>query len=393
MPLRVLIVDTDVAARTAVRSILTGVPAVMVVGEADSLGDGLAKLAALQPDVLILETANDPRIVADIAARFRSTAILATGDGASADTVLQVIRAGAFEFLRRPVERTDLVSALEKLARFRTTAVPEHRRGRVTAVFSSKGGLGVTTVAVNLAVALATSGEGPTVLVELDTRPSDIATVLDLRPRHSVLDAVESVERLDDALLKALLTTHDSGLSVLTGPLRTERGAMSAERVHLVLEFLVTRFAHVVLDLRHEVEGATLSALESADTILYLTAPNISALRLSAAGLTTFREFGVDVRKVKIVLMRDGTGGDVTHKHVRESLGLPVFWRLPSDYRAAIGALNNGQPLVSMAPRSRLAQSLKELVPALMPKDRDDRQANEKRRVLFGATWPVKRLI
>ena len=391
MPLRVLVIDTDQAIRNGLRTILAGVPAVMLVGEADGLSDGLGKLTALQPDVLILETGNDASVVAEIAKRFRSTAILATGDGISADAIIQVIRAGAIEFLRRPVDRADLVSALEKVARFKSTSAPERRRGRVTAVFSPKGGLGVTTVAVNLAVSMLSSGS--TVLVELDTRPSDVATVLDLRPRHSVIDALASVERLDDALLQALLMTHSSGLTVLPGPFRTERTVMSAERVHLVLEFLAGRFEHVVLDLRHEVDPATLSALEVADTILYLTAPNVSALRAGASGLTTFREFGIDVRKVKIILMRDGTGGDVTHKHVRETLGLPVFWRLPSDYRAAIGAVNNGHPLVTMAPRSRLAQSLRELSPALIPEGHDDRQAPEKRRILFGAAWPVKRLL
>lgn len=391
-PLRILIVDSDAESRGAIRSMIAGMPAMVVAGESDSLSEALARAAGLQFDVLFMEDPGDLGVVSQVTQKLPSTAVVVTGMATSSDDVIEIIRAGAFEFLKRPVQRASLTAALDKLVRVKGTSQPR-RRGRVTAVYSPKGGLGVTTVAVNIAVALAGQSHGKALLVELDTRQSDVATLLDLRPRFSILDLLEGVDRMDDALLQGLLTRHESGLSVLPAPSRAERAPLGAEPVRLCVEQLASRFEHVVLDLRHDVDPATLAALESADAILYLTTPNVSALRLGAGGVHALRHLGLDTRNVKVVVMRDGTGDEVTLKHVREALGLPVYWRIPSDYRAAIESINSGRPVVSAFPRSRMAQSLRECATALAGEGRGRAAPVEKRATLLGTPWPVKRLL
>lgn len=391
-PLRILVVDSDIESRAAVRSMIAGIPAMVIAGESDSLSDAVVKAVGLQPDVLIMEDPGDLGMVGQVVQKLPATAVLVTGTATSSDDVIEIIRAGAFEFLKRPVQQADLVAALGKLVRVKGTSQPR-RRGRVTAVYSPKGGLGATTVAVNVAVGLAGQSHGRALLVELDTRQSDVATLLDLQPRYSILDVLEGVERMDDALLQGLLTRHESGLAVLPAPSRTERAPLGAEQIRLCVEQLASRFDHVIMDLRHDVDPATVAALEAADGILYLTTLNVSALRLGAGGLHALRHLGIDTRKVKIVVMRDGTGDDVTLKHVREALGLPVSWRIPSDYRAAIESINGGRPVLSAFPRSRMAQSLRECVTALAGEGRGRPAPAEKRGALLGTPWPVKRLL
>jgi pilus assembly protein CpaE len=140
---------------------------------------------------------------------------------------------------------------------------------------------------------------------------------------------------------------------------------MSGERVQGALEIIRSHFGHVVLDLRHDFDPGTIAALEASDTILYLTGLTVSALRSGSAGLAALRHLGLNLQRVKVVVMRDGTGEDVTVKHAQEALGLPIYWRTPSDYATVVSSINGGQPVVTAAPRSKIARNLRELAGGL----------------------------
>ena len=372
--LRTIVVGGDAESTSLLKDLLAAAPAVLVVGEFKRLPQAIRDGLPLRPDLVIVELAADEtpgpdgppaKVVEDLARAFPDATVFATGSSVSADFVIQAIRAGAVEFLRRPVQRNDLSTALEKLLRLRRGSQPSARAGRITSVFSTKGGLGVTTLATNLAVCLAERTTGNTLLIDLDTRQSDTATFLNLRQTYSVLDALESLERLDESLLHGLLIKHTSGLFVLPGPTRIERSQISGEQVQAALEIIRSHFDHVVLDLRHDFDPGTIAALEASDTILYLTSLTVSALRSGSAGLAALRHLGLNLQRVKIVVMRDGTGEDVTLKHAQEALGLPIYWRTPSDYSTVVSSINSGQPVVTAAPRSKIAKNLRELAGGL----------------------------
>ena len=372
--LRVVVVDSDAASRSAVRRVLGSTPSVAVLGEYADLNEAMRGSAGQGPDVFVVEVSDGegPKAAGlslgrleELAHTFPDAAILATGPSGSADFIIHAMRAGALEFLPRPVERADLTGALEKVLRMRRGVAPARRSGRITSVFSTKGGLGVTTLAINLTVCLAERHPGGTALIELDTRQSDIATFLDLRPAYSVLDAFENLERLDDSFLQGLLTRHRSGLAVLPGPAQMERSQLNGDHVRSGLEMIRAHFEHVVLDLRHDMDPGTIAGLEASDTILFLTSLNVSALRSGAAGLAAFRHLGLDMQKVKIVVMREDTGKEVTPKHARDTLGLPIAWRTPSDYEAVVSSINSGQPVVTASPKSKIAKNIRQLVEIL----------------------------
>jgi pilus assembly protein CpaE len=396
--LRTVIVDSDREARASIRHTLAAVPSVAIVGEYDDATDAALKAPSSRPDVMIVEVPIDSArgdawsatTIERLARRLPETAILATAANGTAEFVVQIIRAGAMEFVRRPVEPRELLAALDKLARFRGRPV-QRQPGRVTAVFSAKGGLGATTLAVNLGVCFAEqTGTKSTLLVELDTRHSDVVTFLDLRPRYSILDVFESMDRMDESLLQGLMTRHASGLWVLPGPSQTERGYLGSEQVQAGIDLLRGHFDQVVLDLRHDVDPGTIAALEAADTVLFLTSLNVSALRSGAAALAAFRHLGLDLKKVKVVVMRDGTGDDVTVKHARETLGLPVYWKTPSEYAPVVAAINNGRPVVSDAPRSKFARNVRQLSDMLSGDGRPSAGSTARLSASLLASWPIK---
>jgi pilus assembly protein CpaE len=231
-PLRAVLVDSDASSRAGIRRLLTDIPTVAVAGEWATVGEALVSAPAVRPDLIIVEVpAEDGGALAvtgieQLVRKLPDTAILATGGRLSGDLVIRVLRAGALEYLARPVQRPDLVGALEKLARFRGTTAPRPA-GRITSIFSPKGGLGATTLATNLSVLIAERNGGKTLLMELDTRQSDVVTFLDLAPRYSILDVLESCHRMDESLLRGLLTRHASGLSVAPAPTRHERAHLA----------------------------------------------------------------------------------------------------------------------------------------------------------------------
>jgi len=372
--LRTVIVDSDADSAAALKRILATSPSVVLVGEFVNARQAAHEAPGRRPDLVIVEVdesgpasvAEQPAwVIGSLTRALPGTAIFATGQSSSADFVIEVIRAGALEFIRRPVEREDLISALEKVVRLRREAPAARQPGHVTSVFSTKGGLGVTTMATNLAVCLAERAQGSTVLVDLDTRQSDVTTFLNLQPSYSILDALENLERLDESFLRGLVTKHSSGLAILPGPARMERNRLAAEQVQAGLDVIRAHFDHVVLDLKHDMDPATITALEASDTILFLTGLDVSALRSGAAAIAAFRHLGLGLQKVKVVVMREGTGNDVTTKHAREALGLPIHWRTPSDYPTVVASINTGTPVVTASPRSKVARNLRELAEQL----------------------------
>jgi len=394
--LRTVLVDSDTGARAATRRLLADIPTVTLVGEYGGLAEALLQATAIRPDLLVVEVDGDesaaPAVTAieQLARKLPETAILAMGHGLSAELVIRVLRAGALEFLRRPVERVDLVAALVKLARFRGSA-PQRNPGRITSIFAAKGGLGATTLAINLGVSMAERADGKTLLVELDNRHSDIVTFLDLKPRYSIHDVVENLGRMDESLLRGLLTRHASGLWTVPGPTRLERSQFGPEQVSGVIEVLRVHFDHVLMDLRHDFDPATVAALEASDEILFVTSLDVAALRSGAAELAAFQHLGLDTKKIKVVVMRDGTGDSVTVKHARNALGLPIYWRTPSDYQTVVASINAGRPVVSASPRAKISKNIRELAEMLHPDRRTD-EGPVRKRAFLSMAWPIKRL-
>jgi pilus assembly protein CpaE len=366
--LRTILIESEEDARTNLQQMLATMPA-MLVGEFRNISDALRTAPAYRPDVVIVEiplaegtNGNGASSAIEHLARvLPDAAIVVTGPTQSAHLVIQTVRAGAADYLARPIKRDDLKAALDKIARARPVATGQRRSGQVISVFSAKGGAGVTTVATNLAVCWAKESSSRTVLVDLDTRQSDVAMFLNIRSQYSVLDAFENIGRMDESFLRPLLSEHSSGLSVLPGPEPMSRAKLRREQVQAGIEILRSYFDQVVLDLPHDLDNPTAAALEASDVIFFLVNQNVAALRLGAAGVSALRQLGIETKKVQLVLIRENTGEDVTLKQVREMFGVPIHATIPSDYSAVLAAINTGEPVVTALPRSKIAKSLRQL--------------------------------
>ena len=232
------------------------------------------------------------------------------------------------------------------------------KRGRVVAVFSSKGGCGTTFIATNVASALAS----PTVLVDLNLQAGDLGLFLGVEPKFSIADLVENRGRVDDSLMRSYLTPHTANLSLMAAPREADSADdIEAEHIFDVLEILRERFDYVVIDPQHTFDPITLAALDQADDVILVLTLDIPAIRSAQRSLAIFDRLGYPRHKVHVVVNRFSKQIDLDLRQVERYLGERVMGYVQSDYRTAVSSINLGQPLVESEPASKIATELREI--------------------------------
>ncbi len=290
------------------------------------------------------------------AARPETTVIAAAYD-ASPSLILGSMRAGAREFLQLPIDLDEFKTVVHRTKEFNAT-VQSKALGRIVAVFSAKGGTGVSFLATNLAATL----NLPTVLVDLNLQTGDAASFLGLTPKYSLLDLVRNRFQLDDSLLTSIITPHSSHLSLLAAPLEAhEAEDIKPEHITEALHLLSQKFECIVLDLQHIFDPVTVAALDLADDILLLMTLAIPDIRSTKRALKVFERLGYPRSKVRVVINRWSKNVDVELQKVQTHLDEQVIAFVPNDYGKVIDSLNLGRPLVETDPASKIAQEIKSI--------------------------------
>jgi pilus assembly protein CpaE len=271
------------------------------------------------------------------------------------------------------------------------------RGSQVIAVSGSIGGVGTTSVAVNLGTMLAKDEKNSVALVDLDLCLGDADVFLDTISDYTLVDVAQNVTRLDFALLKRSLTRHSSGLYLLPRPVQLEDiSLITPEDLQRVIGLLKATFTHLVLDLSKSYSALDLIALEMANHILLVTQLDLPCLRNVVRLMMSFGQMEGIAEKVKIIVNRVGLDtGHITLKKAQETIGKEIFWQLPNEYRTMIEARNNGIPLIEAAPKAPITQAMLALLAALTGDDQAEQQpgaAAPKKSAggKFWNFWPAK---
>jgi pilus assembly protein CpaE len=368
MVLRVLLIGSDSTFGQELRQHLEGMSQLLILDGMRTLSGSVGSVGRQKPDVVMVEVPEGDSAgqtcdgIAQLLDAHPDVSVVSVGPGNSAELVIRAIRAGAVEFLKRPVASSDLALAIEKIRRIRRVPAPaQGKAGQVVSVYATKGGLGVTSLATNMAVCLAQKTPDRVLLVDLDVCQGSVTAFLNLKPTYSVQDMFGRPDRVDEAYLRGLVLRHASGLHVLPAPGALEQARFSSDQVSAGLEVIRAHFAHVVLDLPRDVGPGTIAALEQSDQILYVVGLNVPALRASANGIATLRSLGIDMRKVRVIVNRADARDEVTVKQAHEVLALPIFWRAPNDYPTVVSSINEGTPFVLASPKTEIAKSMQKL--------------------------------
>jgi len=216
--------------------------------------------------------------------------------------------------------------------------------GTVIGFLGAKGGVGTTTVAVNVATMLGPlSKPGRALLVDFHQSGGDAAVFMGVEPRFSVVDAVDNAHRLDQSFLKTLVTSVTSQTDLLASPERPTVGRLDSAKTRQLIELTAATYKHTVLDLPRS-DGAVLDALEQLKGIYIVVNQELATVRSATRVAAMLRDrYGRD--KVGVVLTRSDRQADIGHADVEKAIGLSVSHTFPSDYRIALQALNKGRPL------------------------------------------------
>jgi pilus assembly protein CpaE len=274
--------------------------------------------------------------------------------------------------------------AVRRTAARRDAANAGARPPCVTHVFlGAKGGAGTTTVSVNCAVELARLTKRPTVIVDLKQCLGEVALFLGVRPRFTVLDAIENLHRLDKDFLKELVSKHKSGLDILAGSEQFDRpNQQDAGGIEELLRVLTRVYDFVVIDAGNMINSGVVSSLYAADTVFLVTNPDVPSIRNAQRLVDRVRQLGAGSERIKILLNRTSENLLIAPKQIETALGYGIHHSFSSDYRTVSTALNSGVPL-ALTNGSDLSSEFSNFTRHLLGQQEEAKEP-EKRRAFLG---------
>jgi pilus assembly protein CpaE len=377
---RVAIVDPSDATREPLRNLLLGIESVWLEAECSRYEFFIDVARQSNPDLVVVtldaEHNKALQLIQQMTVEFPSMPILAVSARGDGQSILQALRAGAKEFLTAPVVLEELLKAMTRLRQNRVSAdgstnVPGGQRTEslVITIIGSRGGVGCTSLAVNLGCNLAQDVHQNVALVDLDLALGDADVALDLIPDYTLADVAMNIDRLDMTFLRRSLCKHESGLSLLPHPVQMgDISLIHEDHLQRVIGLLKASYSHLVFDLSKRFTPTDMTAMRACDVILLVAQLELTSLRNVVRMLHTLDEEGLG-EKVKVVVNRVGSEeGDITLKKAEETIARSIFWQIPNDYKAMLGARNAGVPLLTHAPKSKVQQSIQALGNALCGK-------------------------
>lgn len=348
-----LIISQDNAFRNNVARLLkSGSVPVMV-------GDDQTVRPEAPPDVIVTDAREDHAAAATSIERLRRTApsaaIIAIANLAEPDHILGTMRAGANEFLVWPLADQTFHEAVRRVATRRQQASGAQRLATALVFFGVKGGAGTTTLAVNCAVELARLGKRSTVIVDLNQGLGEVALFLGVRPRYTVLDALDNLVRLDREFLRQLVVKHKSGVEILSGSAHFDRpGASDTAGVEELLRLLSTHYEFVVIDAGSHINACAAVAVYRADRVFLVANPDVACVRNAQVLIEKVREIKTSTDRVRLLLNRAQEPYPIPPQQIESALGHPIHHTFLSDYKTVSTALNSGVPL-TLAGNSEIA--------------------------------------
>jgi len=377
----VLIVDDIADTRESIRRLLQFEASIEVIGEAGTGSDALSLAEELQPDIVLLDI-NMPemdglRATELLALRVPESAVIIMSVQAEPGYMRRAMMSGAREYLVKPFSGSELASAIinvhqmEKVIRDARGILPatqslvnKVRIGQIISFFSTKGGVGITTLATNLAVQLAHTGKWRVLLLDLNMQFGDVAVFLNMLPKKTIADLTQA-DSLEYEDIQTYLLTHSSGLEVLMAPSRPEYAEyVTAEHVSKILEKVKSQFDFIICDNVSRFDDISLASFDASDQIWLVVTQDIPTLKNIKLSLEVLE--GLNYRdKIHLVLNRSGKEIGIQFKDVEKSLNFPINFEIPSDGKALVTAVNKGMPFVLSYPQSKPAEAIRRIVQSL----------------------------
>ncbi|PKM82420.1 MAG: histidine kinase [Firmicutes bacterium HGW-Firmicutes-14] len=380
MAIKILIVDDVTETRENIKRLLYFEKDMMIIGEAADGEAAVRQTDKLSPDVILMDI-NMPGMdgiaaTEQISLKCPKSAIIIMSVQGEQEYLKKAMVAGAREYMVKPFSTDELVDTIRKVYDFeqkRRVQLSEpsivrelQRDPQVVAIFSTKGGVGRTTIATNLAVSLAEETRQRVVIIDLDLQFGDVAVLLNVVPKRTITELIQDINQMDPELMESYLITHPTGVKVLPCPTRPEYAELiTGAHVEKILGILKQSYDYIIIDTPPLFHETTLTALDLCHQILLIVSLDLPTIKNVKLGLEVLDSLHLK-GKVKLVLNRSSSDIGIKVEDMEESLGLKVVSHIPSDGRTVISSVNKGNPFVTASPNTRITESIRELAHMIM---------------------------
>lgn len=283
------------------------------------------------------------------------------------DLLIQALRTGAKEFLSQPIKKEEVKNALLRFKDRKDNIElrsQNRKRGKIINVIGSKGGVGTTTVAVNLASGLIESQESPSVvLIDMNLLFGDIPIFLNIESAFNWGEVAKNITRLDPTYLMSILSKHPSGLYILPSPTGLDGVSVSNPQIiEKLLSLMREVFDFIVIDSGQSLDNISLKILEMSDIVLLIGVLSLPCLTNVKRLLWTFQKLGYPQNEnIKIVISRYHKKSLISLNEAEQSIKKKIFWLVPNDFSTTMSAINQGRTLSSVAHGAEITKNFRDL--------------------------------
>lgn len=362
-----VIIDSEETSRELIASYLETVDDINIIQQFKDILSAQDYIIENRPPLVIVDITKKTNISLDIISKLttlvKNIKIIVLSYDTESDIVIKALRAGAREFLVKPLIEKDFVASVKKMKDLILGNINDTTKCKVITTFSNKGGIGKTSIAVNLAMEIANITKEKVALVDLNMQMGDITTFLNLDPSFDTSYVVNNLDRIDETFLLTTLEQYNkTSLYVLADPPDIEQAEIiTSEDITTLINILRNVFSYIVIDTTSSFDAKTITALDNSDLILLISIINLPSIRNCQRCFDLFKKLGYSKDKIKLIINRYMDADDIKIEDVEEVLDHKVFFKIPNNYYTIINSINKGIPICDAAPNSNICKSFKQL--------------------------------
>ncbi len=365
----IVLIDLDEQSCETTTAILQEISDTILHVENHNLNKGYHLVEEFHPGIIILNLYPSQDIIFNFAYKltknFPGSALFVTAKSSDSEVVIQAMRAGAREFLCKPLNPDELKNAVRGVISAQKQSLSDYdNQGKVISFFGSKGGVGTTTMATNAACSLLQHTKKDILLLDLNLQRGNVALMLDIKRPFSIRDMVGHLDNIDLPVLKKMLCTNNTGISVLSAPNRIEEAeVVTVEHFEQILMLLKKIYDYIIIDTGPVLDDITLRALDDSEFVILVCLLDVSSVYNAKRCLELFRKLNYPGNKVMLTVNRYSSLDDLDFHSMEDLFGCPVTWRIPNcDPKQMTASVNKGIPVTQMLPNCKLSQSIMKMI-------------------------------